>query len=117
MNANDIAAMLMPLVLAGGAAVVRAACRTWLTPQRLAHVTDIASMAVEAAEKLGADLAPVLAEAGTNKSTAKLNYAAGVVAVGAKRLGVKLTSDEVLAFVHAALADMERAKADEHAAA
>lgn len=74
-----------------------------VTPERLAHVTDIARLAVRAAEELGQ-----LVPEGTNAATAKLDYASSVVTAGAKRLGFRLSSDEVLAFVHTALGEMKQ---------
>jgi hypothetical protein len=106
MDTQNTLAAIVAAVLAAVWPFVRAWVQAKLTPQRVAHVMDIARIAVRAAEKLGDDLAAAGVTAATSAS--KLNYAADVVVSGAKRLGVKLTQDEVLAFVHAALREMEQ---------
>ncbi len=87
-------------VLGALAPFVRAWVLTKLTPERLAHVNDIARIAVRAAEKLGDDTSA--------SGQQKLNYASEVLVTGAKRLGIRLSQDEVLAFIHAALREMQQ---------
>lgn len=100
MDIQNTVAAIFAAVLAALIPVVRAWVKSYLTPQRLAHVAYFASIAVKAAEKLGQD-AP-----GTT-SDAKLAFASEFVVAGAKRLGLTLTQDEVLGYVHGALHDMQ----------
>ena len=95
---------LAAAVLAVAVPVVRAFVLTKLTPSRMAHIADIARGAVRASEKL-AEAVPGTA------GGAKLDFAAGVVIDGARHLGVKLTTGEVLSFVHAALRELDQVKA------
>lgn len=101
LNAELLAAA--PVVIGGLVPVVRAWLKRDFTQPQVAHVTDIARGAVRAAEKL-ATLVP-----GTT-GAAKLSFASDVVVTGAKRLGIKLTENEVLAFVHAALVELDNVK-------
>lgn len=94
---------IVSIVLAGAVPIIRQAILTKWTPSRLAQVSNIARGAVRAAEKLAA-LVP-----GTT-GQAKLTFAVSVVEAGAKRLGVKLTDDEVLAAIHFALAEIDVVK-------
>lgn len=96
-------------VLVAALPIVRSWVKTYLTPARLARVMEIAQLAVRAAEKLGNDLGE-WTPGDTNAQ--KLDFAASVVAKGARRLGVRLSKKEVLAFVHTALDEMERVRAD-----
>lgn len=79
-----------------------------ITSTRLAHVRDIARIAVRGAEKLGNDLAPLAAASGLNVSTGKEQLAAEAIVSGAKRFGLKLTDSEVLVILHEALREMEQ---------
>lgn len=92
---------VLPLALAIVVPVVRAWVKRDFTQPQVAHVQDIARGAVRAAEKL-AEVVP-----GTT-STAKLAFASDVVVTGAKRLGVKLTENEVLAVIHFALDELDK---------
>ena len=94
---NNAVIALVGAFLVGLAPVVRALVLTKLTPERLSHITDISLGAVRAAERL-AELVP-----GTTGQQ-KLDYASSVIVAGSKRLGIHLTDNEVLAFVHVALA-------------
>jgi hypothetical protein len=92
--------------------VVRAWVLTKLTPERLSQVQSIARGAVRAAEKLATDLKDaqgvgVLPAGAISWGDAKLQYAQSVVIAGAKRLGLKLTANEVQAFIHQALAEVD----------
>ena len=95
-------------VLAASAPVVRAWVKTKFTSQRLAHVASYAHIAVNAAEELGKLVPAEIANRAEVVANAKLNSASEVVASGAKKLGLKLTQDEVLAFVHSALSDINK---------
>lgn len=83
--------------------LVRAWVQANITPERLRNIESIGRVAVQAAERLGADTGAT--------STQKLDFAATVVAAGAKRLGLKLSQDEVLAFVHSSLLDLQQVQA------
>lgn len=83
--------------------------RTWvqarLNSDKIATVVyQLAPAAVKAAEQLSADVTghPVT-------GAAKLNFASDLLVSLAKRVGLKLTTDEVLGFIHAALRDMKTA--------
>lgn len=99
---------VLVMVLAAAAPLVRTWVQSKLTPERLAHVVSLARIGVQAAEKLGESMPGTTNEA-------KLNFAAETVVAGAKRLGLKLTKDEVLAYVHAALREMQQVEAVAHA--
>lgn len=86
-----IAGILLP--------VLRSYVQSHFTAVKLQHVGDLAHTAVLAAEQLGNDTSA--------SSAAKLNFASELLVSTAKRLGLKLTTDEVLGFVHAALRDMK----------
>lgn len=96
---------LVVATLAALVPLVRAYVKAKLTPERLAHVTDIARMAVRAAERLAGDLGDFLE--GETPGAAKLDFAVDVVITGAKRLGIHLTYEEAVALVHATLREME----------
>lgn len=96
MNTQELILALFGAVIVPLLPVLRAYVLTKLTPTRLKYLDDRAKMAVTAAEKL-ADFVP-----GTTNEE-KLTYASKVVVDGAKRVGIRLTEDEILAFVHAAL--------------
>lgn len=105
--------------------LVRVYIQHKVTPDQLARVSDIANGAVRAAEEIaqhfkvpeGATPETIQAlapEPWTGFATwgqAKEDYASSVIIKGAKRLGVKLTDDEVSAFMHAALRKMEQVAA------
>ena len=80
--------------------LVKAWVATKLTPQRLAHVTDLASIAVRAAEKVGEAIP------GTT-SAAKYAVASNYLSDAAKRLGFKLSADELNGFIQASLRQMQ----------
>lgn len=86
----------------------RAYVNAHIASTRLAHVRDIARIAVRGAEKLGTDLAPVAEAAGVNVSTGKEQLAAEAIVSGAKRFGIKLSDSEVLVILHEALREMEQ---------
>lgn len=86
-------------VLVAAVPLVRSYLQAKFTPQKLAHAGYLARIAVQAAEKLGED--------GNPTSQAKLDFASQVLSDGAKHMGLKLTNDEVLGFIHAALREMQ----------
>lgn len=94
---------LVVAVLVAAVPLVRVVIQHKVTPDQMAHVQDIARVAVRGAEQLGNDLKGLVESSGA----AKLSLATSVVVSGAKRLGVKLTADEATAFVTAALREME----------
>lgn len=109
MTYQQILAVIVPVLLAA-VPFARAYVKTYLTPERVAHVADIARQAVRGAEQIatafkGAD--PMRWAGFETWGEAKFDYAAGVVASGAKRLGIKLTEDEVASYVHTYLREME----------
>lgn len=109
----DQAVALIIAVLAGAYPLVRAFVLAKLTPERIAHVIDIARVAVRATEQIAEKFKGERPEdwhAFETWGEAKADYAAEVVAKGARRLGFRLTGDEVLAFVHTALDEMERVR-------
>lgn len=102
MDIKTVCEIVGPIVVAAVPAI-RAFAQMVLTPKRLEKVHEVAQLAVRGAEQMSSWLPAVTAD----PSGAKLNYATNVVLAGAKRLGVKLSSDEALAFVNAALREME----------
>jgi len=102
MDVTTVAAYAAP-VIAAAIPAVRTFAQTVLTPKRLEKVHEVAQLAVRGAEAMSSWLPAVVAD----PSSAKLDYATRVVVSGAKRLGVKLTADEALAYVNAALREME----------
>ena len=88
------------------------AANDWLqaniTPTKLAHVSDLARVAVLGAEKLGNEVL-----SGPNK------YIAAEMALkaGAKRFGIKLTDAEASAYIHSALAELTGLPSDQPAEA
>lgn len=82
--------------------------RTWLlaklSPQRIHSITVLASTAVSAAERLAEDGKDIT-------GAEKLNFASEFLVDGAKKVGIKLTTTQVLGFIHAALTDFNAAKA------
>lgn len=90
-----ITAVVVPLL---GAVVmaVRSFIRTKLTPQRLSTVSQLARVAVDAAEEVGRAIDGV-------GPAEKFSYAEGVLKQSAKRVGVKLTNQEANAFIHSIL--------------
>lgn len=99
---NQTQEILATIIAFGTAAVplIQVLVKTYLTPTRLAHVNDLARLAVRSADKLGLDTG-----AG---GAAKLSFASELLVAGAKRLGIKLTNDEVLGYVHAALLEFQK---------
>jgi hypothetical protein len=97
---------------------LRAWIQTKLTPERLAHLTDLANMAVRAAEQVGEDTRTPAVTAGDNPETipdqpapitsdGKYALASSALQAGAKRMGIKLTDAEVSSYIHAALREMQ----------
>lgn len=110
MDWQAILAVVLPLI-AAATPLVRKYIQAHVTPDQLGHVRDIARMAVRAAEQLGNDLNRLDPEeyaAAETWAAAKATYAERVIADGAKRLGVKLSADEVDAFLHSALREMKQ---------
>lgn len=121
---NEFLAALAALIVAG-LPLVRVYIQHKVTPDQLARVSDIANGAVRAAEEIAQHFkVPVgattdeaqsyAASAWTAFSTwgqAKEAYATSVIVKGGKRLGIKLTDDEVTAFLHTALRKMEQVAA------
>jgi hypothetical protein len=106
---TDQAVQVVGLLIAAAWPIVRAYIKTKLTPERLAHVQDIARIAVRAAEQIGEDYGALLTQGqpeGTTAGAAKLKFATQAVYAGAKRLGIKLTEPEIDAAIHAALREM-----------
>lgn len=102
-----------------------------VTPEKLGHITDLARMAVRAAEQVGADSKmppPPVVSTGTEPSPTtgvlpepdpvtltgadKYQLASEALVAGAKRLGVRLKPAEVTSFIHAALKEMNDAALD-----
>lgn len=103
MNANtDILGAIVALIVAAWP-LAKVIIQHKVTPDALAHIQDIARLAVRGAEEMSPWLAAVVHDV----PAAKLDLASNALTSGAKRLGVKLTTDEVVAFVHAALREME----------
>lgn len=110
LNVNELLAALGAVVLAC-VPLVRTYIQHKVTPDQLARVSDIAGGAVRAAEQVGEKFKGEDPADWTKFATwgeAKEAFAAGVIAKGAKRLGIKLTDDEVSTFLHAALRKMEQ---------
>lgn len=100
MSINQELIGLATAVLAAALPFARAYVQSHFNTTKLLHVADLARTAVQAAEQLGTDaLQP--------SNASKLNFASDMLVSTAKRLGVKLTTDEVLGFVHSALRDMK----------
>lgn len=94
----------MGVVLVAGLRWGSAWVKTHLTPEKLEHVTDLANMAVRAAQRA----VPTDVE---KPGDWKYALASEALRDGAGRLGLKLTDAEVSSFIHAALGEMEQAKA------
>lgn len=127
-------AQLTALVTVITGAVLRFAwvwVQAHITPEKLAHITDLARMAVRAAEQVGDDSQPVplirsdgvTVTPGTNATldtvkgenvplTGEDKYAlaSDALVAGARRLGIRLKADEVTSFIHAALKEMHDAE-------
>lgn len=71
--------------------------RTKLAPQNLASVSQLAAIAVQAAEQVGGE------------GHDKLQIATDALLDSAKRVGLKLTAPEASAFIHASLFQMKQA--------
>ena len=112
-----LAVILVALLKAG-----QAWLQTKVAPEKLGHVTDLARMAVRAAEQVGADSQPPPAPAGALPTdppapevpeglvgTDKYAMAADALVTGARRLGIRLKPAEVTAFIHCALKEMREA--------
>lgn len=108
---HDLLLALIPATVAAVLAAARTFVQAHVKPAQMEHVTDIARTAVRGAEQLGNDLSAFVDSSGA----AKLDLAVSVVVSGAKRLGIKLSSDEALALVNAALREMNALAADVHA--
>lgn len=77
---------------------VKAYIQTKFTPQKLAHVTDLAGIAVRAAEQAGMS------------NGIKVAFASRYLKDAAKRLGFKLTDEEVRGFIEAAVDALKKAE-------
>lgn len=93
---EELIAVLAPLV-----ATIIVAVHRWLqarlTPDRLAAVSQLARVAVDAAEEIGN------AADGVSPGE-KFAYAETFLRQSARRVGIKLTNEEANAFIHAVLA-------------
>lgn len=90
-----ILAAIVPLI-ASVVVAVRAWLKTTLTPQRLQAVSQLARVAVDAADEVGRAIDTV-------NGPEKYEYAEKVLMQSAKRVGIKLTSEEANAFIHSVL--------------
>ena len=94
-------AELMALVLAVVSAGIHFASQ-WVKgrvkPQQFQAVSGLAREAVRAAEQLGVDF--------DVKGQEKFAFAKAAITSAAAKMGLKLSDEEVLTFVHAALADV-----------
>lgn len=101
MNTDALNKVLVALagILVFAAPLIKAWIQTKLTPQKLAHVTDLAGIAVRAAEKVG--------EAQGVTSAQQYTVASNFLKDASKRLGFKLTDDECNGFIQAALRQMQ----------
>lgn len=99
MNSLDKVLAALAVLLTAVLPLVKAWVQTKLTPQKLAHVTDLAGIAVRAAEKVG--------EASGVTSAQQYAIASKYLLDTASRLGLKLTPDEVNGFIQAALRQMK----------
>lgn len=102
-NSNLLAALAALLVTL--IPLIRAWVQTKLTPQRLANVAQLAHVAVSAAEKLGEANEALSNDEKYAVAEAFLNNAA-------KKLGIKLTVDELNGYIHAALREMQQVEGD-----
>lgn len=91
---EELITALAPLV-----ALAVVALRSWIqarvTPERLAAVSQLARVAVDAAEEIG--------RATDVKPGDKFEYAETFLKQAAQRVGIKLTNEEANAFIHAVL--------------
>lgn len=79
------------------------------TPQRLAVIADLARQVVVGVDQDAAGRPPTLGGLDvTLTGEEKYSLAADALTSLAKRLGIKLDEDEVSAFIHAALADIQQ---------
>lgn len=90
-----ILAAIVPL-MASAVVAVRAWLKTTLTPQRLQAVSQLARVAVDAADEVGRAIDTV-------NGPEKYEYAERVLMQSAKRVGIKLTNEEANAFIHSVL--------------
>ena len=104
MNFNEQILTAVLALIVASAQPLRAWLLAKLSPQRIHSITVLASTAVSAAERLAEDVP------GTT-GAAKLNFASDFLVAAAKKVGVKLTTEEVLGYVHSALNDFKAAKA------
>jgi hypothetical protein len=110
MNWQAMLALVGPIV-AAALPIARKYVQARITPDKLGHVTDIARMAVRAAETVATDLSaldPVEYAGALTWAEAKARFAENVIADGAAHLGLKLSPDEIDAFLHAALREMRQ---------
>jgi hypothetical protein len=94
---QQVIAATLAVVLPALGVLLRAYVQTRWTPERLAHVQDIARGAVRAADEV------YKASVSGTASTDKAAWASDVVKAGAARLGVKLSDSEAASIVHSAL--------------
>lgn len=91
---------LLATVLAVVVPLVRSYIQTRF-PYRWEQVVNLASVAVNAAEKLGAD------NPGTS-GEAKYAFAADMLVTAAKRFDIRLKQDEVIGLIHDALRTLQQ---------
>lgn len=92
---EELIALVAPLV-ATLVVMARRYLQARLTPDRLAAVSQLARVAVDAAEEIGNAADGV-------KPGDKFEYAETFLKQASKRVGVKLTNEEANAFIHAVL--------------
>lgn len=113
MNVNqEVLGALAALVVAV-VPLVRAWVQARLNSDKIATVVyHLAPTAVKAAEQLALDVFGV-----PPTGALKFNFASDLLVASAKRVGLKLSTDEVLGYIHAALRDMQQAEKPVPAAA
>lgn len=99
MNLKDIIAILVPLII-GLVPVLKAHLAKAKANTPLGYVSQLAHHAVAAAEALSKDGSGIT-------SQQKLAFASEFLTSTATRLGVKLTTTEVMGFIHGALTDLK----------
>lgn len=100
---EELIALFAPLV-ATLIVMARRFLQARFTPDRLAAVSQLARVAVDAADEIGraADVTP----------GDKFTYAEGFLKQAAARVGVKLTNEEANAFIHSVLTGKRNAIED-----
>lgn len=98
---EELIALVAPLV-ATLIVVVRRWLQARITPERLAAVSQLARVAVDAADEVGR------AADGVSPGE-KFNYAESFLKEASQRVGVKLSNQEANAFIHAVLTGQRNA--------